>query len=85
MILWNAIWKNHTGIFFTNTIPWIRVIIRMIVTNDTKGAFDTPINESQSIYDDDDDDDVWVIRRKPSNPDYKQSGNFAWPFSLFGF
>jgi hypothetical protein len=89
MILWNALWKNDDGVTITNTIPIIRVLIRIILTGNSKGAFDEIYNDvgsgsedgsegrSESGSEEESGDslgEVWVIRRKPSNPDYKNTG-----------
>jgi len=122
IILWNALWENQTGVIFTYTVPILRVMLRVLLTNGTEGSFgevnilkfgevSTSDNETSDTSDNDTNDtsdnetsdndtsdtetnhndstsgneDVWVIRRKPSNPDaIKKSNKSFWGF-VFGF
>lgn len=89
MILWNALWEVPSGKTISITQPIIRIIIRIIITGKTKGAFPgmTDIDDidwtmflidtdNTSDTDDSENGNTWVIRRKPSNPDRLKTKSF---------
>lgn len=84
MILWNAFWGNHKGIIFTYTVPILRIMLCVLLTNGTGGSFE----EIKTLKIDDEsisgNKDMWIIRRKPSNPDaIKTTNKSYWDLDHF--
>jgi hypothetical protein len=80
-ITWNAIWNTREGVWVTNLVPMVRVFLRIILTGNTNGSFSHNGFKSDIISEStntstSEDEDVWVIRRKPSNPDRNKPPTF---------
>lgn len=98
MLVWSVIWENPGGRFLTRTLPFIRILCRIILTGKMDNSFDNvhmflPLfkssnsmlySDSEHENDNGDEDEDWVIRRKPSNPDKKKRSFAQYVWGLIG-
>lgn len=74
-------WENRSGHNITHTMPLLRIMLRVMLTNSTDGTFKVhKILKNEIVSDTNSNENVLIKRRKPSNPDYVKNNNFLLSF-----